>query len=661
MQLGQDVLHDLPTALGSEWLLANGLGGSASGTAPGAAIRRTHSLLTAATGHGTLTTLLLGVDARLRVDGALADLACHPTSRESARPAGHELLESFALDPFPLWTWNAHGVRIEQRLFLLTGHNAVVMRWRHLDGPAAHLAVSPLLAARAPDQLQREPEAAPAVHVIPGRMRVDLTAGAPSITLWYSGAMLPARMWRSLPRIAEGEVAEAGFIAGHVEATLAPGGELHLVVSTEADLFRALAAEDRLGQPPPKTLAECVAALERGERAQRAGWVESALLGADLTAHQARTAHASTPEPADVERVPLLDGHDGWTAPLSAALLAGLVRRPHRLGIAAALPHAVERGADALRVIPGLLAIRAFEPGREVLRAMAEYLDEGVAVTWFDPADGTPHYGDPEASLWFLHAAELYARRSADLDFANAVLVPACESIVQFFRGGTRHDIGVDDDGLLAAGGVRRADLNALWFHGLVALAQLAKSGGRKEHGAFYLAWAREHQQRFSERFWDEANGALYDRIEDDGPISGLTPSQVLALGMTPPILPAERAATLLATIERELLTAHGLRVAPGASKVEPRWLGMLAGAQLRAARRSPASNARVHAMFRAVRDTRRRLGGALPEALMLDARPPFDVIGRAGDAMCIVTASELLRAWIEDVEHAAAAVSAAR
>jgi hypothetical protein len=135
----------------------------------------------------------------------------------------------------------------------------------------------------------------------------------------------------------------------------------------------------------------------------------------------------------------------------------------------------------------------------------------------------------------------------------------------------------------------------------------------------------------------------------------------LLAVSLTPPVLSPEHAATLVATIERELLTPHGLRDAPGSTRVEPRWLGPLASARLRLEQRAAGTHAGVHAAFRAMRDTRRRLGGALPEALTLEPRAPFGVIGRQGDPVCIVTAAELLRAWVEDVEHADAVVTVAR
>ena len=85
MRRGQDV-HGIPEgSLAREWMVANGLGGFAAGTAAGASTRRMHALLTAAGRHGRLTTLLLRLDERLQVRGDSIDLSAHPFRDDSCR------------------------------------------------------------------------------------------------------------------------------------------------------------------------------------------------------------------------------------------------------------------------------------------------------------------------------------------------------------------------------------------------------------------------------------------------------------------------------------------------------------------------------------------------------------------------------------------------
>jgi len=646
MRLGQDVLGDLSASLAREWLLSNGVGGSSSGTVAGASALRAHAWLASGT-DGMPRALLLGTAERVRTAAGAFDLA-GPAS--PARPGGPLTPESFALDPFPVWTWNVGGARIERSLFLVTGHDAVAIRYRHVEGPGVTLTVSPLVVSRPLGELQaQDPGFRGASQAVPGRIRIELPEQR-SLTLFHNGAFLPARVWRPVEHALEREpVREDVCVPGYVESTLADGSSLMLVASTREDLFRALAAEDRLGSPPPRTLADCCARLEHHEREERSRWLEAALIGADLTAHQARVAHTPA-ESMPAERTTLIDRADGWTAALAEVLMAGLRRRGGRLTLVSSLPGAGESGVDALRALPGLLALRAFEPVREVLRGYCEYLDEGLAPERFE-ADGTPRYGDPRPALWLVHAAELYARRSGDVEFSRAVLLPACESVVQFYRARTNHGVGVQPDGLLAHGehSVRDLESNALWSHALVAAAQLARTLDRRESAAFHLAWARDHQQRFLEAFWDAERGELFARIEGERGVRGFGPESLLAASLSPPLLPAESLQALVGSVMRKLWTPCGLREAEGASRVRPGGLGPFATAYLRAHGREGAALATVGGWFEGLQSLGPHLEVGPPEAFDL-ADPEAPV--RIGDAVSITTAAELVRAWIEDVDH---------
>jgi glycogen debranching enzyme-like protein/amylo-alpha-1,6-glucosidase len=672
MRAGQDVLSDLRAALGMEWVLPHGTGGSSSGTACGANARRAHALLTAAGPHGRLTTLLLKVDERLRTPGASFELGCSVLSGGAARPAGHLLLESFTLDPWPRWIWRAGGVAIEKALLPVSGHDAVAIRYRLIEGAAAILSVSPLVVARDPDEVQRE---SASLHVapqgVPGRIQLQLSPDRPPLTLWHNGAFLPARVWQHgllHPLEAGEEEGEDAFVPGHIEASLAPGGEFHVVAAAEPDLFRALAREDRLGTPPPRTLAECVHVIESRERERHAERERAAVAAAATTAAQAAESRT---EPADAQENAQ---EDRWTPLLSGIVLSGLTRGARGLTIAPTLPTARQRTAEILRAVPALLSLRAFDAAREILVGLSEHLDDGVAPEEFEP-DGTPRYGDAAPALWLVHAAELYVRRSGDVEIVKHLLYSPLESVIQAYRAGTKHGIRAGADSLLAAGeaGIRRADLNALWYHALVAMAQLAKKTERKEAAAFYLAWARDHQIRFNEAFWDEKRGVLYDAIEEKGPVRRLAPGHLLAARLAPPVLAPERVASLVEEIGRALYTPLGLRESPRDPRAHTQWLGLYHSACLRAQGRSAEAQAQVRA---ALEPLRARIesgaGGSLPEwyEAPLPARsrakesaddepevaPAADGVASpataGGDPVSVIAAAELLPVWIEELDH---------
>jgi len=659
MRLGQDVLSDLPRALAREWLLADGLGGAAYGTAAGAHTRRAHALLTVP--HGRATIALLKLDERLLAPDGPFDLAVNLLAGDVVRPAGHLLLEEFRLDPGPVWRYRAGGVVLEKSLLAIPGHRAISLTWRHLDGPAARLTLSPLVVARGHTGGPMRGIA----QGLPGRVRIETVAEGPALTLWHNGALLPARAWlQGLVHPAddlEPDATEDAFVPGHLEGALAPGSAFHVVASTEEDLFRALAVEGRLGTPAPRTLAACVTALEASARAAAVAAERTTLAGADYTARQAAAAHGGPGATIARRREPLLEAGDAWTLRLTGALELGLVRRGTRLTVIESLPSGEERCGAALRSVPALIALRRFDEAGEILRGLVDYLDDGLAPERFDAVDGRPVYGGPAPALWMVHAAELLARRSEDVDRVRDAVYPMLEGVMQYFRAGTRGGVRVDAEGLLAIGEgdaiERRCGLNVLWYHALVAMSQLARLVGRKESGAFYLAWAREHQKAFNDRFWDEARGCMHARLDAQGARGGLDPEQLFAVSLAPALLPPDRAAQLVATVERELFTPWGLRLAPGAPRVEPAWLGPFHTTYLRAHGRSAEAQARVVERLETLRATLDEQGSGTPPAgFVLDAtgaRP-------TGDPASTLAAAELLRLWIEEVDHTVEPVAVA-
>ncbi len=647
MRPGQDV-PTAPRTTSAGWLLANGLGGSSSGGAAGAPARSSQALLVAGA-LGRPTALLLRLDERVRGETGTFELAGKPL-----RARGQVRLEEFRVDPWPTWRWSVCGTVFEKSLFTLSGHDAVVVSYHHLSGPTVHLSASPLCVVRGLDQPPRPgARLLGASQGIPGRVRIQLASWAPTLTLWHNGTFLPARVWvRGIeyPGDETDGACEDALVPGHAEGLLSPGHSFHLVFAAEDALFKTLAAAGRLGTPPSHTLAGCVAELNLDERARLTRWRHAAIAGADFTARQAAAAHGGPAAEVARRREPLVDEQDRVAVDLALALRAGLVRRSHRRTLAATLPPGEERGAGTLQAVQALVSLRGFDLARDVLRGYVEYLDEGLAPETFDAADGRPRYGSPAPSLWLVASADLYARRSADSVFLSATLYPALEGVMQALRQGTRHGVRVDAEGLLAVGDVKRADLNALWYHALVAMAQLSRLLSHRETGAFYLAWAHEHQKRFGDVFWDDENGRLYEALTPGGAVRGLSPSQALAVSLPPALLPPERALRLVTSLERELLTPWGLREAPGSERVSTAALGAFVTAYLRVHQRSADAQVRARGWV----ETARAAGhatGHVPATLRVSADG-----SRAeplGDPASTLSAAELLRVWIEELERA--------
>src|SRR5262245_39492180 len=463
MRTGQEVHPDHVATDGREWVVVDGAGGSAHGVAAGSPRRRGHAWLHAVGPDGAITTALLALEERVRWEQGLFDLEPLLTAEGGAEVA---ILEQFSAQPWPCWRFRAGDLRIERSLFMIQGHHAVVIAYTHLEGPSARLRLSPLIVARDPDAIQREnPDLQGVSQGIPGRVRVQTTASGPSVTLWHQATFLPNRLWRRgiqhalEPRKSE----EDALVPGHLDCTLEPGANTVVVASCEEGLFRTLAVEGRLGTPPPSTLTECVARLAQTERGRRSAVLATAIQGADFTARQAASAHG---EGALARRPsPLVEANDPWTQPLAWATGQVLSRRDGRLTLIDPYPTAIEDTTRTLRALPGLISLRAFESVREVLLGLSGYLDDGLLPATIQPG-GARLDGDPQPSLWMIHAAELLARRSEDPASVRDLYMQL-ESVLQYFRDGTQGGIRMDADGLLQVGGegVKPAALNALWYH----------------------------------------------------------------------------------------------------------------------------------------------------------------------------------------------------
>src|SRR5262249_33106512 len=153
LRLDQSVCGDLESALRREWLETNCLGGFASSTITGLNTRRYHGLLTAATKPPVGRLLLLSkLEETLVIDGKRYDLSVNQYPGV-VHPRGFDFLREFRLDPFPIFLYQADGVEIEKRVFMVHGENTTVVEYelRSLDRdplPECTLELRPLIGFR---------------------------------------------------------------------------------------------------------------------------------------------------------------------------------------------------------------------------------------------------------------------------------------------------------------------------------------------------------------------------------------------------------------------------------------------------------------------------------------------------------------------------------
>ena len=572
---GRDRLGDVAAATRLEWLVTNGIGGFASGTASGALTRRYHGLLVASLKPPVGRTLLLAKLAEsLEVGGAWVDLDTNRWAGGAFSPAGHLHLESFRLDEtVPVWTWAIGDTRLEKRVWMEHGENTTFVEYRLAASSApVRLYLRALVNHRDAHEITSHGAWTARVEPASGGVCVEAWNGATPLWLFAPGAEVrPVNDWyRGFHLALEAErgldCVEDHLCAAEIITKLEPGGSVVVTASTRRNAGRDA------GTP-----------LARAFSLQRRRAHEKSLLDAWRKAQP--KASRTAPE---------------WVRRLVLAADQFVVERaipgePQGRSIIAGYPWFSDWGRDTMIALPGLaLATGRPQLARTILATFARFVDQGMLPNYFPDQGEPPTYNTVDAALWFFQAVRSYVEATGDLKFL-AEVYPTLEDIGAWYERGTRYGIHMDPaDSLVTAGddGVqltwmdakvddwvvtprrgKPVEVNALWYNALAAMVTFATRLKRPTEA---------HEQRMREiemsfqRFWNPETGCLFDVLDGpEGNDPAIRPNQLLAVSLPESPLTHEQQRAVLETCGRMLLTSHGLRsLAPGDS----RYHGVYAG-----------------------------------------------------------------------------------
>ncbi len=604
--------QDLSTARSLEWLVVNGRGGFASASITQMLTRRYHGLLVAAINPPVQRFVLLAkLDVTAMIDGLTYELATNDF-HEAVHPHGHRLLDSFSLRPCPTWRWRAGDALIEQTLCMGDGEDTTYVQYHVLRGSRpVTLMVRPLCTSRHFHHLNHQPDSGtPEIDEVADGFQLRWPGERPAMWLshngefrnrpdWYYRYLLAAERDRGYDH------SQDLFMPGPICQTINPGERKSLVVAASAapcdwqkasSAFRAAAEADALqadwdewatasGNTP------CATASSSASRG--AGNASCATASSSAS----RTTASSSVSADD----PLLTS-------LVRAARDFIVRRGETgKTIIAGYPWFEDWGRDTFISLPGLCLVTGrFDDARRIIAAFAEHVDGGMIPNRFPPYGEPPAYNTVDATLWYIHAMDRYLAYTGDQGFIVGQTFPVVAGIIESHIAGTRHNIRVDADGLLAAGEPGHAltwmdalvdgraitprigkpvEVNALWYNALMIAATFADLAGDETRANAWRAAAERAKHSFNEKFWNAEAGCLFDVIDvnfDSGATDGsIRPNQLLALSLTHPVLDTaqpRRWRGTVETCERELWTPMGLRtLSPADSAYRPRYDGDLA------------------------------------------------------------------------------------
>lgn len=608
---GSGTSHDVEKLLRTEWLLTNGLGGFAMGTALGAMSRRYHGLLVTALRppvqrimalNAVSETVVLGegTPAEQRFD--LSTLKFRPGV---LHPRGDMHLVKFEKDVSARWTYRCGSATVVKEVHLFREAPAVAVRYKVTDArQGAKFTVRPLVSLRdfhslilrdtSRDRFRVEVPPAPAappaacvVHAHPHSLHIHaLTSPGMAAVFRHE-----EQWWYDFQYDQE---RDRGY--DYLEDLFHPGSfEVKIEPFRDSATFTVQAS---LGSHTPRDIDD-----DAEHRRKRL----VSLVRATLPAPTAPGAVGRKPSKA---LAALAAASDDYVVRRVPPATGPLSREPDRTTIIAGYPWFADWGRDSMISLPGLLLVTGrFPEARDVLLAFANNRAGGLIPNVFDDYTGLAHHNTVDASLWFIHAACLYRQTSGDALTFKDTLLPACLDIVKHYRQGTSFGIGMDPaDGLVFAGdpstqltwmdakrdGIaftprhgKAVEINALWFN---ALASLVESGTGVPDAAELAALRDKVGASFRGQFWNPALSCLVDHLTPpagSGHGSGqagawqaqaeVRPNQIFAASLPHSPLSLPQRASVVAYVQQRLLTPLGVRTLdPADSRYKGRYRGTM-------------------------------------------------------------------------------------
>jgi predicted glycogen debranching enzyme len=577
MSLPRSLFAQAPEALGREWLVTNGIGGFASGTVSQANTRRYHGLLIASLKPPVDRVLMVAkADVTIDYRGQQFQLGCNEFADGTLAPEGFLHISDFRLDnQVPTWTYALSDAVLEQRIWMADGRNTTYVSFRlRAASEAIGLELNPLCTYR---DYHSHTQGGWSMEIRAETLgcRVTAFAGArPYRLLLDRGEFVanPDWYWRFRHR------AEADRGLDETEDLLHPG------------TFRA-----RL------ELNETITFIITAETTEP----ESGAIAAERDSQRRLSLLQATPDDAPPWIRQLTLAADQFIVSRASSTTDGVVSLTGKTVIAG-YPWFTDWGRDTMIALPGLAtATGRTADAASILRTFAQHTSQGMLPNRFPDGGEPPEYNTVDAGLWYFHAVATYIEAANDQTFLRDVY-PALKEIIDWHQRGTRYSIHVDPaDGLLHAGepGVqltwmdakigdwvvtprvgKPVEINALWHYALARMAEWAQALKDRTAARNYGEAAKRVAAAFSDTFWFEEGGYLYDVVDGpDDPTdargrhvdASLRPNQIFAVSLGTDLLDSHRARAVVETCSRELLTPVGLR---SLSPRDPRYAGRYSG-----------------------------------------------------------------------------------
>lgn len=549
MRFGKAEWSTWERAAEKEWLLTNGIGGFASSTITGGNTRRYHGLLVAALKPPVMRHLVLSqLHEAVMTGGSSYNL--HSFSTGEFVMKGFHHLQSFELDPLPVFTYCMGDLMIEKTITMVYGENTVAVVYRIRSGcEKVKMRITPLVNFKDYHgnssrfhMLFSQEQGMESTMIRPYDMdlHISLWCGGsrfvPATDCWFDNMYYRAEQERGLHAF------EDHYIPGSfdIEVEAASDREITFIGTIEKDCSYT---DGRL--------------LINNEKARQAALVEKAGYKDEFACMLVMAADHFIAYRQSTDAKTILAGYPWFT----------------------------DWGRDAMISLCGLtLATRRYDDAAQILCTFAKYIRFGLVPNMFPDEAGDPGYNTVDAALWYFEAICKYIEYTGDTALVRDKLRDSMLQIFESYVKGTLHNIHMDEDGLITAGDEntqltwmdakmgntvftprhgKAVEINALWYNAVKVLETLAPELDLEK--GKYNKLAEFIKKSFKKAFWNKAGKYLYDVINGEFKDASVRPNQILAVSLTFPVMEGFEARCVVEKVWKELYTAYGLRtLSPG-------------------------------------------------------------------------------------------------
>lgn len=541
-------LVNLSYSLKREIICANKTGAYCNTSIVTCNTRRYHGLLALTLDRfgGDRFLMLSSLDESIIVEGKRFNLGIHCYG-EVYEPRGHKYVVDFEADPVTSITYKIGNIVIRKSLILCPEEDRLFIKYELLEGPSqVTVSLRPLLAFRNIHELTHaNPDANPQGKPCVNGQSFRLYESYPDLCIQFSDAkekFVDEAYWNY--GVTYSDEYRRGFDCkedllspGYFEVKLRKGRSFIVSVSTsEAD---------------PKTFAPTFKMLARQS-------------GEISDAHQQLLHCADT----------LITHHNGIRKIQAGYswLYAGLLR-------------------ETLISLPGLTLCAGKADEFE------EILDNLIADNYQRLTSRTTQV---EAPLYMAVVLQYYIDHGADAKKVWKKYGKIQKEILESYLPGVRREVTMHPNGLLWAqmDGVAlswmnayingravteragyQVETNALWYNAICfALEMEKRRGGDKAFVAKWTPIAQLVKDNYTKVFFNERLGYLADYVDDNGQNMEVRPNQLCAIWVKHSPVEEELAPMVLRVIDRELITARGLRTL---SPRDAKYRGVYEGSQL--------------------------------------------------------------------------------